>query len=68
MKQRCYRLLRVGQRQAQIIFSNAGTAALLDGHSCFLAVNRLDRVSQFAQLAAAVEVHIRCMDKLRAKS
>jgi len=30
-------------------------------HPRFLAVNRLDRVSQLAQFAAAVEVHIRCI-------
>ena len=27
-------------------------------YSCFLAVNRFDRVGQFAQFAAAVEIHI----------
>ena len=30
-------------------------------HSCFLAVDGLDRVGQLTQLAAAVEVHIRCI-------
>ena len=30
-------------------------------HPCFLAVDSLDRVSQLAQFAAAVEVHIRCI-------
>ena len=30
-------------------------------HSCFLAVDGLDRVGQLAQFAAAVEVHIRCI-------
>ena len=30
-------------------------------HPCFLAVDGLDRVSQLAQFAAAVEVHIRCI-------
>ena len=30
-------------------------------HPCFLAVNRLDRISQFAQLASTVEIHITCI-------
>lgn len=30
-------------------------------HSCFLAVDGLDRVGQLAQFAATVEVHIRCI-------
>ena len=30
-------------------------------YSCFLAVDGLDRVSQLAQFAAAVEVHISCI-------
>ena len=30
-------------------------------HPCFLAVDGLDRVSQLAQFAAAVEIHIGCI-------